>query len=1425
MRILTRALAVLSLLAAPLAPAQNATNLCEDHLAVDKQQTFSGTMERDPGEPNATINVVPGRGAPETNATNLQLIPPEPLNPEKIFFPYDQRVTISYVFESAGASHALGYMFLDDAIDADYVDEDSGALLDLNANGIYDLHEDLFNMAPTSGPKMRPYVGKAGTRRCNKPFTSGGMNYTEPELAMKDDCAITLERRLGETGPRAGLADARPGRGSTHIDTDLVGVAKGAGNVVGAGFSDGGLFARIPNLLEPKDPENGGKGIGQMVFLLADDDSDKDAYRALPPIADISDSFNGIPDYNVSNYDNRGILLDPGSRDNVIDIRDRTVDLGPIPGGKEIVFFLIVYYDSNHGPNEGTVYPCLKQDSDGKCLLHIRSPISVFFSKSAWNMDQNSTDNPSVAERNIGCEYVDSCNADDQTSMAADCMLQDNSKKMCGWLDDDTLDRLASEATYGQLVMPKEPVSIPRPVGNRNPMPHVIVGAPSTDPFRWILGFEDLPGGGDRDFNDVVFVINKKNGGTERSASLSGDIDLSDAADFVITKVRFGRYDDAAPYPNYPARCSTPPCWTETTPGACKLPGRQPPTIEYSVAVDCHNVVFENGAWVRKPNLNRQWIPVRFPADSPNSTELDLLDMGFTGSQLCWKVEITSPDDRCVPVVDNVNVGYQAVRAGAYSRSSPSTVGNVMLWGVNETPGSAWGKSWPGIGQPEASTRLYDDRKDYSLRGRLYLASRYDPENPTVANFMERWDAGRVMAMSLRGAANPLDRKLYTQAADDSRATLEDDMTGDDAADSVLFPDSLCNEQVAGKYLYDINNDGRCGTPTIESPAIKHIPEDFNDRNVFREWLYGWEDHQSPGATNVKRPWPMGGINLSTVAVAVPPYLDSWAQNAPIDERDLYRRNFMRTLEQRPTVAYVGTMNGFLHAFESGAFRVDANDTCSPGKLQANGYFKPSGAGCAPPITPRDYGNATEKFAYLPRTLLDRYRYLYVKYQGSAEKPKPQMDASPTIANVDFGGLGAKWTLPSPVQATDRPLKGARTVLVSATGKSSPAVFALDITRPDSAEYPMPLWEFNLNDNNILGAFTDAADDDDDVLLPDNSGSRHNPSVVRIKWGDESAGKWTAIVGTDYKPTSGRSGTIYLLDMTTGKPLRKGNGNPGRYAGVITLDENSGIAGATAAVDTNRDGEYDVLYVPTTAGSVYRINLDSVETSRKLGRQVKTCKIASAPVAAATHRDAANNPAGTEIYQQIHANLAISVVRSGAAPRVRFYFGTSDSPDEFSDGPPNKNDYQYHLMAFEDTDPRGTGACALLDPLWVSPLDAGQAVWGGVALGGDKVFTTTAVGTTADLCNLSEDESGKLYSTSQTPDGNGSVAQTSVALTGHGISAPVVQGSQVIVLPSGGPGRGTPQSRGALIPPGVNANDSRSRMLIYDPIPDGRLPR
>ncbi|RKH15757.1 DUF4114 domain-containing protein [Corallococcus sp. CA047B] len=1405
--------------------------LCQDDLANDKQ----GAFKIGPDGLTISNDTIELR-----EDKRLQLKTDlKKLDSENITFPFDQTVTIDYVYESAGASHSLGYMYLDDVKARGYADA-NGNLVDKNANGVLDLHEALYNLTPDDDPILPvKYVGK-GPRRCSRTFTSGGKTYMEPELAMGPSpaCTKTFVHKTDVTDSRPGRADSS----NNNIANDWVGTSNSTS-------SDNGLFPHIPNLLEPAAPENDYKGLGRMVFLLADDDDGKTVERNLGPVADISNDYDGIPDYNVSQYDYRGLKLPaPATTDpeytnyNNLNTGDRRVNLGMVQGGKEIVFFAVVYYDVRHNTDNDTVAPCLKRapytgnaDEDGKCLLHLQTSVSVFFSKATWNLDQNfkTLVGNKVTERNIGCSYSESCNV---PSDGDACEIENSGgQRACGWLEQATLDRLASPA-YNTLIMPPEGVTIMRPgtesgnvseaVDRMNYMPHVIVGAPTTDPFRWILGFEDLNGGGDRDFNDIVFMINKENGGGAKSNTVTSDVMGDDGdrlgPDFTITKVRFRRQDDVAPYsstetppPASSLRVQKPgesvtkcpgngaPCWTEEAVGACTPPSGIRPTITYSIAVDCR-ILDGNGKY--QPNPSPGWVPVVFPTGGTYPTqevEIDILALGLTGSQLCWKVDISSPNEQCRPIIDDVDIGYQAVRSGAYARSSPSTLGNVAVWGVNETPGQKWGEGWSGAESslPLPGIRTYDGAKDYTIRGRMYLQSLYDPEKSDATNPKLRWEAGRVMALSITSGDLLDKRKLYTMS-DSNGGNKDVKDKGNE-----LFAGSLCNtySEIDGRYPYDLNHDDNCSPGT--------------ERKFLVDWLYGYENK----TTGARRPWPMGGINLSTVALAVPPYQDNWYQYAKPTERDLYRTNFLKGLEKRKTVAYVGTMSGVLHAFDTGDFRNALKDGCVD-EPQQRGYFEPTGCGSATVPATRAYGTGKEEFAYMPELLLGQYRNQYVRFRNSGTLPRPQMDASPSIANVDLGdrndwnsNIKYDW---KPAQTAQKQ-QGAKTVLVSATGKSTPVVYALDITNPEDDWYPLPLWEFSFKDLTMATAFTAAQTVDPQVLLPDNIGSRHAPSLVRAAWGSANAQdrRWVAVVGTDYEPAEKRAGAVFLLDMKTGKPLDYGSTPGGKYAGVITFEKGWGIAAESAMLDLDQDGTYDVMYVPTTSGSVWRVNLKNVSTSRKLGDKVQKCMVASAPAALKNHPDASQTDLD---LQQLYSNLAVKLVRTENGTVVRFYFGTGDNPDQYTDGYDEPNpaspSYQYHLMAFEDPNPAGDKPCLPLEPMWVQKLGKGEKLWGGVALSADSVYAATAAGKAADICNLSTTQNGASYTANQITG-----VMTRSELEGHAISAPVVHDEHLFVLTATGKmkvmgGQKWNNKAGASGVP-------KSQIMLWEPLPDGRLPQ
>jgi type IV pilus assembly protein PilY1 len=222
---------------------------------------------------------------------------------------------------------------------------------------------------------------------------------------------------------------------------------------------------------------------------------------------------------------------------------------------------------------------------------------------------------------------------------------------------------------------------------------------------------------------------------------------------------------------------------------------------------------------------------------------------------------------------------------------------------------------------------------------------------------------------------------------------------------------------------------------------------------------------------------------------------------------------FKTTWASRPTVVYVGTNAGIVHAIHGALTGSDAGRELFayvPGAL----YAGPSG-------TPAANGlQALANPEYQHRNFID---------------------ATPAVADVDFGrtsgGSGTDW----------------RTILVGGLGKGGRAVYALDITNPtgvtsEAGAVSRVLWEF-----------TD----------PDLGFVYGEPAVVKTR-----RHGWVVVVGSGYNNADGR-GYLFFLNPRTGALLDKvstGAGSAGNQAGLahvqaFLLDRTDGTADAVYAGD------------------------------------------------------------------------------------------------------------------------------------------------------------------------------------------------------------------------------------------------------------------
>ncbi len=616
-----------------------------------------------------------------------------PINTENIKLPFDQDVTVKYVYESAGGSHSFGWFYYDQI--APFLDV-NGNLKDADADGVPDFFQT-----------------KAGVRPNNGLFIDSNLNGT-PDL----------------------------------LDGNL-------------NYSDGGAYPHIPNLLETYMNNGGG-----LVYGLCDDDGDLATGGAppqLPPVADSSASYDGIPDYDVNG---NGVVGDVG---------DRTVDLGVIQGNREIVFFYIMYYDQ-----------AVRGKAVGQPTNNIYgTKIMPFFSKSMLNPDRGSVAaNTTLKTIDIGCGYPNVCNG------------------VSGWLDQATLDRLNTPA-YLNLVLPHQVKSIVS--GAQAYPPHLFLGAPSTDPNRWLIGLEDLViydnnscsgcTQSDRDYNDVVVLIQRTNGGSVTSQNVSTEIPAAQKANGTISKIHVS--------------------WSASFPPPCDAPPNSRIDLYFSV---------DDGA---------TWHLVTFPQSSPWDTTIDLLQLGIAGSDLRWKANFVTDVEGCQPLLTSLNLGYEALQHGNYQYTEVIPVANALFRGMFETPSTQWVVTG----------------NDRSPRGHLTMTRLYDPDTGADGR-VALWDAGAGLA-----TRDPNGRAVYFNNA--GVATAFSTATGAPLYAQVL-PAGVRGSKLNGLYVYDLDGNGVVNDS--DAAVIVQWTRGWESANVHRAWPLGAIVHSTPAVLGPPgHPWWVDG--------------------------------------------------------------------------------------------------------------------------------------------------------------------------------------------------------------------------------------------------------------------------------------------------------------------------------------------------------------------------------------------------------------------------------------------------------------------------------------------------------------------------------------------------------------------------------------
>ena len=1260
---------------------------CYNHL--DKETYTSGFSESDFSS-NTDVKIENGQLTLETDDKEL-------VGTNYIKTRTQQDLKVYYLYESAGASHTLGWFVFDDNVKK-YLYEDGWNHLDTKCTKDDDCDDPDMVCAGFSTGCAHSVCNEGGPLQDGCIPCVTGICEVDPFCCSHKWDHICVAQVLSVCGAFCPLdTEKYCSYRAYSLRDDGTGGGKAKNKVfdwfedlyesscptctphlLTSPYSDGGTYKSIPNLLEKFAKEGGG-----WTFLLCDDDTDTNTGGGnsprLPPVADQSTSFDGIPDYDVD-------------EDSKIDINDRLVELGTFDAGTELVFLTNVYYGQsvrkgsvgiegkysckwvNQCPDgcsetmcnlcgelcsssPGWVcctsgcyeYPCHKCRRSWQYICDyeedtstIKSRIVPFFSKRTLNPDYKPAAEFTCSHDpcQTGVALTNSCNNCVGTICAIDpyccntwwdstCVSRvgNNCGISCphtwhtgyeyierdigcgypgwcsgyqGWLDNATLNRLQND--FG-LTMPHETRRINVRLNGK--MNHMFLGAPTTDPTWWLLGFEDLYDGGDKDYNDVVFLVWRTNSGEVVSEMIAEEIPPESLEDTTVTKIKITK-KDVIPIPP----CSSNP---------------EDARIDYYVSVS------------EDANGKPIWIKVEFPADSPDEVTINLQEMGHTGSSLRWKAVIISSNHKCQPYVESINVGYEALKHGEYVFTSPLPLANAMYRGATETPH----KSWTVTGN------------DRSNRGRFKVYELYSPNNPENETMLQIWDAGEVLA-----SRNPDDRSIYTN----KDGGLFEFKTSADAwlFSKVLTPGDRAKKH-NGKPVYDFNSDSS---------------SDDDDARWIIDWTRGWETPKTE-----QRAWKLGAINSSTGAIVHVPGEPKWLQREGIDAaiKTSYRSWAQDpSRAERRTIAVVGSQSGMIHAFDAGAFRWGDNPETTD-IVEQRGHFKYSGAN-------PDYGNGKEQWAYVPESLLNNLKNNMVRNYFPEENPMAMVDGS--------------------IAATDIFWKNSwKTAIFATMGRIHPFITALDVTVPLA---PEPLWSADWTD-------------------PDFHGTTAAPSLSWVDRGSAGPeGKtWMAVTGSGLAPTPSDV-FLFLIDLETGNTMT--NGKVKLNVGGGLRDEKAyGIAGRPVLLDFSGDGYTDRIYVADTNGRIWKH-----EPNRDPGN---ACMVASL---------------GQPIYTT--PTIALQHDHSNGEALVAIYVGTGDRPDS-NDVP----DPPYYFYALADQDLQTE--CSLAEVLYEEALPPDEKVWADAVLATDRVYVGTSTGDKAHICDEDPNNPGHIYVFDMNPGPSGNALE------------------------------------------------------------------
>lgn len=230
-------------------------------------------------------------------------------------------------------------------------------------------------------------------------------------------------------------------------------------------------------------------------------------------------------------------------------------------------------------------------------------------------------------------------------------------------------------------------------------------------------------------------------------------------------------------------------------------------------------------------------------------------------------------------------------------------------------------------------------------------------------------------------------------------------------------------------------------------------------------------------------------------------------------------QTFVDWQSSRDPMIYVGSNGGMLHAFEA--------------------------------------ATGVERFAFVPQAVVANLKNL----ANPDYAHRFYVDGSPRVRDAY---LNNQW----------------RTVLVGTTGAGAKAVFALDVTDPDTFGASNVLWEINTS------RAYDSANDASDPGWANDLGftlGQGIPVKLNNSRGATDGGEWAVIFGNGLNSTNQRA-VLYVVRLRDGALLKKID------TGIGSTSAPNGL-GTPTLYDANSDGIFDAAYATDMRGNVWKFNL------------------------------------------------------------------------------------------------------------------------------------------------------------------------------------------------------------------------------------------